>query len=284
MKQAIQKVMRIVNKARDSMIGTYAAQAAFFFMLSLIPILLLLLTLVQYTPVTKADVMTAVVKIFPATINPFLVSIVNQVYNQSRAIIPVTALVALWSAGRGVLAITSGLNHIYGYKETRNYVFLRVRSSFYTVAFILMILLFLIFSVFGNSISLFIEENFPFMIPMTEFMIQIRTVLSMCMAVIFSVIIYQFLPNTKKKGSVFSKIPGAVVTTVGWLILSFIFSAYLEIFQGFSDMYGSLTTIVLIMLWLYFCMYVLLLGGILNELLYEIRKEKQQELRGQNNS
>ena len=54
---------------------------------------------------------------------------------------------------------------------------------------------------------------------------------------------------------------GAAFSAVGWMIVSWIFSVYLDIFKGFSSMYGSLTTIVLIMLWLYFCMYILLLGG-----------------------
>ena len=63
------------------------------------------------------------------------------------------------------------------------------------------------------------------------------------------------------------QLPGAVFTACGWLLMSFVFSVYLDIFTGFTDMYGSLTTIILIMLWLYFCMYVILLGGELNALL-----------------
>ena len=55
---------------------------------------------------------------------------------------------------------------------------------------------------------------------------------------------------------------------------------YVDVFQGFSSMYGSLTTIVLIMLWMYFCMYSILLGGEVNIVMYDklfIGKESDKE-------
>ena len=63
------------------------------------------------------------------------------------------------------------------------------------------------------------------------------------------------------------QLPGAVFTACGWQLISFVFSIYLDVFTGFSTMYGSLTTIILILLWFYMCMYVILLGGEINALL-----------------
>ena len=160
MKEQIQKnikrIQRLIRTVGSHHTGAYAAQSAYFFVLSMIPIILLLLTAVQYTPLTKADVMTAVVRIFPKSVDGLIVSIVNQVYNQSRTIIPITAIAALWSAGKGVLAVTYGLNSIYESHETRNYFYLRFRSTFYTVVFIIAIVLSLLLSVFGNSLSILI--------------------------------------------------------------------------------------------------------------------------------
>ena len=71
----------------------------------------------------------------------------------------------------------------------------------------------------------------------------------------------------------FLRVAGAsAFSAVGWMIVSWIFSVYLDIFKGFSSMYGSLTTIVLIMLWLYFCMYILLLGGEVNMILRDMEQ------------
>lgn len=259
------KVSQIPDQVSKVHVGAYAAQAAYFLMLCMIPIILLLLTLVQFTPVTKADVMTAVIKVFPSSVDSMITSIVNQVYNQSTGIIPITLIVALWSAGKGVLSITTGLNSIYGCPETRNYFFLRIRATLYTVMFAVVILLLLVLSVFGNSLNLFILEHLPFMSRTADWLIEARTFISPAVLVVFCLLIYKFLPNRRDR--LIKQLPGAAFAALGWMVVSWIFSIYLDIFKGFSSMYGSLTTIVLIMLWMYFCMYCILLGGEMNVLL-----------------
>ena len=266
-KDIYQKITNIASDVSSNHVGAYAAQTAYFFMLCMIPIILLLLTMVQYTPVTKADVMTAVIQVFPSSVDSMITSIVNQVYNQSMGIIPITIVVALWSAGKGVLAMTSGLNCIYKCRETRNYVFLRIRATIYTVMFILMIILLLVLSVFGNILNIFIAEHVPFIAGVVDKVISMRTIITPVVLMLFLLVIYKFLPNRKDVWK--KQLPGAVFATLGWMVVSWVFSVYVDIFQGFSDMYGSLTTIVLIMLWMYFCMYSILLGGELNMLMHD---------------
>lgn len=269
------KISEIPLAVSRAHVGAYAAQAAYFLMLCMIPIILLLLTLVQYTPVTKADVMTAVIQVFPSSVDSMVTSIVNQVYNQSTGIIPITLLITLWSAGKGVLSITNGLNCIYGCPETRNYVVLRLRATLYTVMFIIVILLLLILSVFGNSLNLFILEHAPLLSGVADWLIEARVIISPAMLMVFCLLIYKFLPNRRDK--LVRQVPGAAFAALGGMVVSWIFSVYLDIFTGFSNMYGSLTTIVLIMLWMYFCMYSILLGGELNVILYdELFEPKQQ--------
>ena len=264
-KQIYQTITNITAGVSADHVGAYAAQTSYFFMLCMIPIILLLLTMVQYTPVTKADVMTAVIQVFPSSVDSLITSIVNQVYNQSTGVIPITIVVALWSAGKGVLAMTSGLNCVYKCNETRNYVFLRIRATIYTVMFIIVIIFLLVLSVFGNTLNLFIAEHIPIMLGVAEKLLETRIIITPIVLVAFSLMIYKFLPNRRDKFRY--QLPGAMFSAVGWMIISWIFSVYLDVFKGFSSMYGSLTTIVLIMLWMYFCMYCILLGGELNVLL-----------------
>lgn len=277
LKRIISQASQIPDQVAKVHVGAYAAQAAYFLMLCMIPIILLLLTLVQFTPVTKADVMTAVIQVFPSSVDSMIASIVNQVYNQSGGIIPITLIMTMWSAGKGVLSITTGLNCIYGCPETRNYVFLRLRATLYTIMFIVVILLLLVLSVFGNSLNLFILEHLPFLSGTADWLIEARTIISPVVLVVFCLLIYKFLPNRKDR--FIKQLPGAAFAALGWMVVSWIFSVYLDIFKGFSSMYGSLTTIVLIMLWMYFCMYSILLGGELNVLLsdelFEIKERKK---------
>jgi YihY family inner membrane protein len=264
-KDIYQKIMNITADIAADHVGAYAAQSAYFFMLCLIPIILLLITMVQYTPVTKADVMTAVIQVFPASVENLITSIVNQVYNQSMGIIPVTIIVAMWSAGKGVLAMASGLNCIYSCRETRNYIVLRIRSTIYTLLFIAVIILLLVLSVFGNTLNLFIARHIPFLKRLADWLIETRAVITPTVLVIFSLMLYKFLPN--RRGRFRDQLPGAMFAAVGWMVISWVFSIYLDVFKGFSSMYGSLTTIVLIMLWMYFCMYCILLGAEMNVLM-----------------
>ena len=196
-----------------------------------------------------------------------ITSIVNQVYNQSTGVIPITIIVALWSAGKGVLAMTTGLNCIYKCRETRNYVVLRIRATFYTVLFILVIIFLLVLSVFGNTLNIFVEEHIPIFKNLADWLIEARTYITPVVLMAFSIFIYKFLPNRKDR--FIKQLPGAVFAAIGWMVVSWIFSVYVDVFQGFSSMYGSLTTIVLIMLWMYFCMYSILLGAEVNILMYD---------------
>lgn len=265
MKKWLKKVENIIVKIANDHVGAYAAQSAFFLMLSLVPILLLLMTLVRVTPVTQADIIEVAYEIFPRTISGTIIAIVDEVYKQTGTTISISILMAFWSAGRGVLAMSNGLSAIRGTDETRNYIYLRIRAAFYTVLFLIAIVLSLVLLGFGNSISLLVRDHIPVLRYVIEFIIEIRTVVIIGVLISVTTLMYEFLPN--KKGKPLHQIPGAVFTAFGWTFASFLFSIYMDIFKGFSNMYGSLTTIVLIMLWLYFCMYVMLLGGEINDLL-----------------
>lgn len=274
---------RVMDVVSSHHTGAYAAQAAYFFVLSMIPIILLLLTMVQFTSLTKDYIMNAVLQAFPTTVEGLIESIVDQVYSQSGTIIPITVLVALWSAGRGVLSITNGLNCVYESRETRNYVYLRIRASLYTVIFLVAIILSLVLSVFGNRIAIMLNQHFPVLVRLIDTVIRSRTLITLGILTLFWDTVYKYLPNRKNIGKTTMKkqLPGAIFTACAWQVISFIFSIYLDIFTGFTTMYGSLTMIILIMLWLYMCMYVILLGGEVNALLQRAIKmfahEKEEE-------
>ena len=267
LKRGYAKFTEIINQVSDHHVGAYAAQTAYFFMLCMIPIILLLLTLVVYLINNRCDHRFHRRREYTDH-SAHHIRLRNRcITNQSMGIIPVTILVALWSAGKGVLAITTGLNCIYGCRETRNYVFLRIRSTIYTMMFLLVIILLLVLSVFGNALNIFIAEHIPLVKNVADWLIEVRIVITPIVLMIFSLLIYKFLPNRRDK--ILRQLPGAVFAAIGWMIVSWIFSVYVDIFRGFSSMYGSLTTIVLIMLWMYFCMYSILLGGEVNVLMYD---------------
>lgn len=274
MQEYVREWRRVARKIKEDHVGAYAAQAAFFMMLSLVPMMMLLMALVRYTPVTQSDIMVIVSDVFPRTIRSAMIALVDEVYHQTGTVISLTMVVAFWSAGRGVLAITRGLNLVKGSRETRNYFLLRLRAAAYTVVFLVAIITTLVLLGFGNGISFFLREHLPVVQYVLDLVMEFRTIAALGILSIVTLFIYQFLPIESRKMR--DQIPGAVFTACGWVFASFLFSIYMDIFRGFSNIYGSLTTIALIMLWLYFCMYVILLGAEINDLLEE-RLDKGDE-------
>lgn len=262
MVKAYIQISKFFSELKNDHASAYSAQASYFIVLSFIPFTMLLLTLIQYTPVTKSDLLKFAVDMSPISIDPLLIGIIDEVYAKTFAVVSVSAVLTIWSSAKGLLAITNALNMVYDVKETRNYYVLRLRAAFYTVMFVVAIVLSLVVMVFGNSIHGFLERNYPIIANITGFIIQIRTVIVLLVLTLFFSVLYQFLPN--RKSYLKCQIPGAIVTSVSWLIFSYGFSLYVDRYSGFSNMYGSLTTLIIVMLWLYSCMYIMLIGAEIN--------------------
>ena len=269
------KIIAIINyinyftrKLRDDFVGAFSAQAAFFTIISFFPFVMFLLTMLQYLPITESTLLSMASKVVPQGVNSFVVSVISEIYDKaSGTLISVTAITALWSASRGFLAIVRGLNSVYGIKETRNYFKLRFISAIYTLAFAVMLIITMALLVFGNSLYLWIEQKIPVLNDLALLLISIRTTAVLAILVLFFVIIYYAIPNRRTR--FFKEIPGAVLTAAGWMGFSYLYSFYFEVMGNFSYMYGSLAAIVLLMLWLYACMYIMFIGAEVNVLLQE---------------
>ena len=264
-----------IKSMNERHVTAYAAQAAYFIILSFIPFMLVLMTSVKYTPLTKAEVVHALLQVCPENFKTFIQSIVNEVYEKSLGVVPVSAVIAMWSAGKGIQALTRGFNSIYQVKETRNFLMSRIRAVFYTLVFVISIILTLILQVFGNSLQRELSSHFPFMEKIVTMIISMRVVITLC--VVF-LMMYKFIPN--RKATFRSQFPGAILCAVCWSAFSFGFSLYIDFYNGAANMYGSMTTIVLVLLWLYFCMMFVMLGAQVNHY-FEAKIEEVHQMAAQ---
>jgi membrane protein len=120
--------------------------------------------------------------------------------------------------------------------------------------------------VFGNRLYLWVEVKFPVFKNLALLIISLRTIIGLITLMVFFLVIYVAIPNRKTK--VMNELPGALICAAGWMGFSYAFSFYIDHSSNYATMYGSLTTIVILMLWLYFCMYILFIGAEIN-LLFE---------------
>lgn len=254
----------LLKKIRDDHVTAYSAQAAFFIIISFFPFIMLLLSIIQYFPIQESNMLKLLTQIFPTAVNSMIVSVITEIYDTaaSTTLISVTALSTLWSAGKGFLAIMKGLNSVYEIRETRHFLLVRAMSVLYTLIFAIMIIATMILFVFGNRLYFWIEQKFPVLMDTALVIISLRTIVGLITLMIFFLLIYIAIPNHKTK--IMSQLPGALVCSAGWMGFSYAFSFYIDNFSNYASMYGSLTAIVLFMLWMYFCMYLLFIGAEVN--------------------
>ena len=259
-------------------ISEYSAQCSYYTILSFIPFVILLITLIQYTNIQQQTLFDAISKIIPSSMNEFVIGIVREVYSKSIGTISVSIIFTLWSAGKGLFALTKGLHSVYntGEDSEKSVIYLRIMALIETVIFIVLIMLGMVLLVFGNSLKSLMQQHFGALENFSTFS-QVVTELGFILATfIIFLFLYRFMP--KHKVTFKSQIPGAIFGALALNIISFVFSKYLDIFKGFSITYGSLTTLMLIMMWTYSCFYSLFLGAELNKTLKNIRKKSKEDV------
>ena len=271
-------IFRFMYKMDRDRVRAHSAEASFFIMMSFFPVLMLLLTLVQFTPITQEQVLTTIENITPMGMIEFLKPIVDSIYNQPIAVISWTAIAAIWTAGKAIMGLADGMNSIYGVQKVKNYLVTRIRAAFYMVLMILALVLSLAILVFGYSIQEYLTKRFPNMVRYTGDLLVTPMAIALLVLILLFVVLYTFLPDVRQK--FFRQFPGAVFSAVSWAVYSYGFSLYLDYAGSMSVIYGSLTTLVVVMLWLYGSMYLLFIGAEINHYLaqpemFPLEEEKE---------
>lgn len=265
---SIYKIIRAFGrKVKEDNVAAFSAQSAFFVIISFFPFFMLFLTLIQYLSIERSVLLDIIDQFFPDSIDEMVIGVINEIYaNDSGTLISVTAAIsALWAASRGVLGIVKGLNAVYGIKESRNNFKLRFISAFYTMAFAVILIVTIFILVFGNQLYEWIIQKIPVLSHLALVIISIRTIAGLLVLTSFFLMVYIVIPNRTTK--LYKEFPGALIAAAGWMGFSYLYSYYIDNMSNYSKTYGSLTAIVLFMLWFYFIMHILFIGGEINVVL-----------------
>jgi membrane protein len=252
-------ILKFQKKLSEDKVGIYTAQASFFIILSIFPFVLLLLNLISLTDIDKSFVINGINTYLPDSIKPLLVQMINELYSHvSGTVISITAMGAIWSASKGFLSVMFGIYNIYKPSKTRNYFVSRFISMIYTIFFLVAILLTMVFLVFGNKIFNFAISLIPALKNISILTLIVRYIFVFLALTFLFVIIFKI---ANFKNTTFIKVlPGATFSSLGWIIFSYAFSIYVDNFSNMTYMYGSLTAFIILMLWIYFCIYIFFIG------------------------
>lgn len=262
------KAKRLLQYVSDRHITVHSASACFFVVLAVFPTLVLLLSLVRYTGISVDTLTELLGGVIPQALMPAAERLIISTYRASTGtVLSLSALTALWSASRGMHGLLTGMNSIYGVAENRGYFYTRSMSVFYTFAFLVVLLLTLVLHVFGKSVARWLASMDT---PFTDLIAQVlnmRFFLLLILQTLLFTAMYVFLPN--QRNGFMESLPGALMSSIGWLLLSQLFSIYVENFNAYANIFGSVYAVALTMLWLYLCVCILFYGGALNRWLKE---------------
>lgn len=276
-KQKWKIIENLFKNMEDDHISEYSAQCSYYTILSFIPFVILLLTMIQYTSINQQEILEAISKIVPVSMNEIVLGVVREVYSKSLGTVSISIIFTLWSAGKGLYALTKGLHSVYNVdnEEKVNVIHLRIKVLIETIIFIILIAVGLAILVFGKSMISIIQEHFGGFKNFNIVSEVLTEVAFIVVTFLVFLILYKFMP--RRKVSFKSQIYGAIFGAFALNIVSFIFSKYLDIFKGFSITYGSLTTLMLIMMWTYSCFYTVFLGAELNKMINNTKLSQKKE-------
>lgn len=275
-KKKYRTIEKLFNNMKKDHVSECSAECSYYTILSFIPFVILVITLIQYTNIAPQALFEVISKLIPSSMNEMVLGIVQEVYSKSIGTISISIIFTIWAAGKGLFALTKGLQFVYHIdsEEKASYIYLRVKAIIETIIFIILIVLGLLALVFGHSVREFIQSQLGWMKNYNIWASILTKIAFIVATFIVFISIYKFIP--KNKVTFKSQIYGALFGAISLNVVSFIFSKYLYIFKGFSVTYGSLTTLMLIMMWTYACFYTVFLGAELNKLINTRKNRKNK--------
>jgi len=262
----LQIAKELFKRFKEDEISSLAAELAYFFLLSLFPFLIFLMNLLAYLPLSSDVVLDFVAQYAPGNTMKLIENNVRHIIEtQNVTLLSFGVIGTIWSASNGINAIVRAFNKAYQVEENRHFLVARLMSILLTFAMILVILVALLLPVFGREIGLFIFRAFGFTEVFLTIWNTIRWLLSAVILCIVFTGLYFIAPNKRMKIS--EAYPGALFATVGWIVVSLLFSYYVGNFGNFSVTYGSLGGVIILLIWFYLSAVIIILGGEINAIL-----------------
>lgn len=246
---------------------THAAALSFYFLFSLFPLLLFLVTLLGFFAEAgtelRSNLLTFLSRVVPASASTLIYTTVDETAANAEGVRLWLGLIsALWFSSLGIAALSESLNSMYGVRESRPWWRTRLSAVGLTAALVILIMSALLIMLYGGEIGASIAHYFN----QGTLFASAWTIAQVPIAIGFLLLafglIYYFAPDLEQKWYWIT--PGSAVGVALWLIVSFVLRVYLRHFDSYSLTYGSLGAVIVLMLWFYLAGVAILLGGKIN--------------------
>ena len=250
--------------ARDPVltdINLFATSGAYYLFLSLGPLIVLILSVIPYTPLTETQVINLFLEYAPDAFRQLINTIISQVYTSSFTALGLSLVVELWSAGKFFASLMRGIGEIYDGSRFAGFFRRRIFGALFTLALILLILASILLTLFGESLLRLVQDYIPPLEHTISLILRLHWPVFIVGMTLINTLMFRYVPKTSSRFA--SHLPGAFLAAMGWLGFSQLFTLLVERFNFFS-IYGSLAVMILSMFWIYCCLYIMFFGAWLN--------------------
>ncbi len=274
MRTLVSRVRSLWRGVKRHRILIYSSSGAYYIFLSFVPLLLLFSSLLSFTDISQADFMEIVATYMPQSMYEFMIDVVDTVYAGGSAAVTVSAVLTVWSASASARAIMRGMDVVYNVTRRENIAFFYIRGCLYMLAFVAVFLLVLVVLVYGEILLGWIRNLLPHSADVDFIFYELRALrfpVTMAFLVLVFMGLYTFIPAQRQAFK--DQWIGAVFTSVMWTIFSAVFSVYASNANSLGA-YGYVGTIIVVLMWMHYCLFFLLVGGHINYLSAKRRRRK----------
>ena len=270
----IQFVRKMIRRYSVHNVSATSAYMAYYWVLAFFPFIIFLISLLSYTKIPIGVLLLYISEIVPDSLVPVIEDTIKQfILYRSTALISVGGLVTLWSAGTAVNALTRGIHIAYNSKYIKPFWHARGIALVYTVLLALLLIVLMVGLVFGNRLGDYLfgilDMKKGIFMPIWNIT---RLIMPFIALIVVLYIIYKYIPRKYLRDA--SVWPGVIFTSLGWYIFSLIFSIYVDNYSKYNQLYGSIGSVFILLIWLYGSCTLLVLGAEINAQLQEMRIDK----------
>lgn len=265
----------LLYRYEDDGVSEIGAQLTYYLILAVFPFLIFFLSILKYTPLSDVQVLETMLSVLPGETQNILYNLINEIMNKSNfALLSIGALGAIWSSSKGILSIIKAVNRAFDLEEDRPFWKLRGLAILFTIALFLILVVAFSILIFGEVLFDIIinSYNLPFLILWKIMKVLIPLVF---MTLVFA-ILYKFSPSIKEGVNIklSETVPGSIFASVGLILFSMLFSFYVNGFGNYTNTYGSLGGIIILLIWIYAVSIVIVLGAEINATLISQKSKK----------
>lgn len=259
----------VKTRMTEAEIGNSSAVIAYYLLLSIFPLIIAVGNILPYLRINPDTVLVYMAQAMPETVYHLLRGTVeNLLINSNGGLLSISAVTTLWAASKSVNALQIAMNKIYGVKKRTNLIIVRLFSFIMVFFFLAAIVLVVAVFGLGQIILDYLQPIFNLPQSIAGLFGTLKWPATMIVLFVIMSSIYYFIPNAKIRFR--SVLPGAIFTSIGWMILSQVFGLYARYFSKGITSYGVIGSFIVFMLWLNFAARLIIIGGIANAVTEEL--------------